>query len=680
MRVLALVIAVVAALPVLASERVALVIGNANYKTAPLDNPVNDARAMARRLSQLGFKVTKVENATRNQMERAIAAFERQLSPTKTGLFYYAGHGIQVRDRNFMVPVDANLNDESAARFETVNVGSVTEAMEYAKSKVNFIILDACRDNPFSSSMRSAKRGLAPVDAARGTLIAYATAPGDVAADGDGSNGLYTSALLAALDQPGLSAEEVFKQVRATVDTQSGGTQTPWEASSLTGNFIFNAPTTINVQPAPNTAPAVDNVAVEVAYWNSISTSTNPVAFETYLKDYPDGKFANLARFKLTELGASKSQGKAQAALANPKREAPAVDAEAEKRSRIDALLKSAARDVKALRLTSPKASNAVDKYNKVLSLDQGNQKAISGLGDVVAAYIKLAEKSASRGNKASAKRYLNRAESVQESGAIESARERLLASSAQVSKPTAPTQTPRKTFNFPVPEMVSIRAGCFQMGSPPSEAKRDDDERRHRVCVDAFKMGKFEVTFDAYDAFARATGRRRPADEGWGRGRRPVINVSWEDATAYAEWLSQQTGRRYRLPTEAEWEYAARAGTTTPFWTGICINTDEANYGGNSSYGNCGKGQWRARTVPTGTLPANPWGLHEVLGNVGEWTCSSYDESYSGGERRCGSRGARALRGGSWSNWPGLVRSASRLKEFPGTRDFGVGFRLAQD
>ena len=113
MRVLALVIAVVAALPVLASERVALVIGNANYKTAPLENPVNDARAMARRLSQLGFKVTKVENATRNQMERAIAAFERQLSPTKTGLFYYAGHGIQVRDRNFMVPVDANLNDES---------------------------------------------------------------------------------------------------------------------------------------------------------------------------------------------------------------------------------------------------------------------------------------------------------------------------------------------------------------------------------------------------------------------------------------------------------------------------------------------------------------------------------------------------------------------------------------
>ena len=284
------------------AQRVALVIGNADYQAAPLKNPVNDARAMATRLAQLGFGVTKLENATRKQMGAAIEQFERALGPEKVGLFYYAGHGMQVRDKNYLVPVDANLEAESSARYHAVDVNGITEAMEYAGSKVNFIILDACRDNPFKAAKRGGSRGLAPVDAARGTLIAYATAPGSVAADGIGRNGLYTSALLAALDEPGLSAEEVFKQVRVRTAGASGGRQTPWESSSLTGNFVFNAPTVVNVQAAPKAATTQQAPDHEALFWTSVKDSQNPKMYEEYLRVYPNGNFAGLARIQLESL------------------------------------------------------------------------------------------------------------------------------------------------------------------------------------------------------------------------------------------------------------------------------------------------------------------------------------------------------------------------------------------
>ena len=225
-------------------------------------------------------------------------------------------------------------------------------------------------------------------------------------------------------------------------------------------------------------------------------------------------------------------------------------------------------------------------------------------------------------------------------------------------------------------PEMVDIKAGCFQMGSPESEPGRDDDERRHQVCVKAFSIGKTEVTFAEYDRFAKATGRSRPGDSGWGRGRLPVINVTWHDATAYASWLSGETGRRYRLPTEAEWEYAARAGSTTAYPWGSSVGRDRANCDG------CGSRWDNRQTAPVGLFEANGWGLHDTVGNVWEWTCSEYDEGYGGAERSCtsGRAGRRVLRGGSWYYEPVWVRSAYRLRYDPDYRTYFLGFRLAQD
>ena len=275
--------------------RVALVIGNAAYKDAPLVNPVNDARAMVLRLKELGFDVVARENATRQAMGAALAEFVRKLAPGGVALIYYAGHGVQVRGRNYLLPVDMTLNSETDLRFQAVEIGAITDEMEQAHSRVSFLILDACRNNPFEGRLRGASRGLAAVDAARGSLIAYATAPGAVAADGDGANGVYTSALLRALSVPGLKAEEVFKRARIEVSEVTRNQQTPWESSSLTGDFVFNG---------AGAAPVASGAGAdrEVIFWQSIQSSQRPADFEAYLQRYPLGEFAPLAQTRLEEL------------------------------------------------------------------------------------------------------------------------------------------------------------------------------------------------------------------------------------------------------------------------------------------------------------------------------------------------------------------------------------------
>ena len=230
---------------------------------------------------------------------------------------------------------------------------------------------------------------------------------------------------------------------------------------------------------------------------------------------------------------------------------------------------------------------------------------------------------------------------------------------------------------------MIVIPAGEFWMGSPVSEAERKSDERQHRVKIEQpFAIGQYAVTFDEYDRFCAATGRRKPEDAGWIRGSRPVIGVNWYDAMHYTAWLSAQTGQAYRLPTEAEWEYTARAGTETAFWWGDSITPDQANYDGNYTYRSGRKGVYRKKTVPVDWFQPNPWGLYQVHGNVWEWTGSYYDESYGGAEMQYVSKNENrplAVRGGSWGDIPSEVRSASRKRFAPTHRGINLGFRLAR-
>jgi formylglycine-generating enzyme required for sulfatase activity len=232
--------------------------------------------------------------------------------------------------------------------------------------------------------------------------------------------------------------------------------------------------------------------------------------------------------------------------------------------------------------------------------------------------------------------------------------------------------------------KMVRITGGSFMMGSPDSEIGRYTIERAHEVTVNDFVIGQYAVSFAEYDVFVKATSGRKPSDNGWGRGLRPVIHVSWKDALSYAAWLSEQTGFAYRLATEAEWEYACRAGTTTPFSTGDFISTEQANFNGSLDYGTETQvGLHRKQTVEVGSFAANPFGLYDMHGNVWEWTASCYSEDYNGEETRCFDAKIdtyRMLRGGSWVNTKRSIRSASRIRRDANDRADFIGFRLARD
>ena len=235
-------------------------------------------------------------------------------------------------------------------------------------------------------------------------------------------------------------------------------------------------------------------------------------------------------------------------------------------------------------------------------------------------------------------------------------------------------------------PLMVVIPAGRFLMGSPADEPERFDSEGpQHEVRIaQPFALGVHVVTFDDYDRYAEDSGREKHADQGWGRGTRPVINVSWDDAQAYCQWLGGQTGTAYRLPSEAEWEYACRAGTSTPFHFGSQMTTDQANFDGRASYNGSAKGEYRQKTVPVGSFPPNAFGLYDMHGNVWEWCRDSWHGDYRGSPDdgsawETGSSSDRVLRGGSWFDLPGDCRAAGRGVGAPDYRGYDVGFRVCR-
>ncbi|MBL8521638.1 MAG: caspase family protein [Betaproteobacteria bacterium] len=238
-------------------SRVALVIGNAAYRHVPLPNPVHDATDMAALLKEAGFEVVYRENASLKDMHLALREFGDRLKRESLGLFFFAGHGLQVRGRNYLVPVDADIGREDEVAFSALDLQAVMEKLDTARNHTNVILLDACRDNPFATRFKVANAGLAQIDAPPGTVVAFATAPGSTAADGSGRNGLYTKHLLANLARPGVQIEEAFKQVRAAVRAESRGRQTPWESTSLEGELVFKpAPPPPKRADPPKPAPA----------------------------------------------------------------------------------------------------------------------------------------------------------------------------------------------------------------------------------------------------------------------------------------------------------------------------------------------------------------------------------------------------------------------------------------
>lgn len=289
------------------AQRYALVIGNNNYsaKLGVLDNPINDATDMGHLLTQKGFKVTVLKDATKRKIQEGINNFTRQLHQKgAVGLFYFAGHGMQIDGTNYLIPVQTHINSATDVEYEAVDAGRVLAGMWRAGNGLNMVILDACRNNPFARSFRGGSRGLARMDTAKGALILYAASAGEVAADGEGHNGLFTSHLMKAINTPGLKVEDVFKKTVIDVTKATNDNQWPWSSGSIKGNFYF----TINAPKAETvtiTQPSSKENSTENLFWESIKNKTNPEYFKSYLEKYPQGVYAGLAKLEIVINSAS---------------------------------------------------------------------------------------------------------------------------------------------------------------------------------------------------------------------------------------------------------------------------------------------------------------------------------------------------------------------------------------
>ncbi len=560
------------------AERKAMVIGNSAYAEKRLLNPLNDAEDMESKLTSLGFKVILVKDANRKVLLQQLENFRSGLSPGDDAVFYYAGHGAQFEGHNYLIPLKAEINQDKDLEYEGLDIKRVINALDPVQNGLKLAIFDACRDNPYPGSGRSAQRGLARMpDVPNQTLLWFAASPGEEADDGKGRNGLFTQHLLRALDRPRLKVEDVFKQVSRAVMAATQDKpkpQHPYPEGQTLVDFYF---TEAAPEPKPTTT---DPATVELGFWNDIKNSQDQEDFQAYLQQFPEGLHAGLARNNLKRLVGAGSK--------------PAL-------------------------------------VGSKLTAEVSKPVALAGLEP-------------------------------------------------------APTDLDRPQPNHfrdcpACPEMVRLPAGEFMMGAAPGEAEAGSDEQpRHRVKIKAFSIGQYEVTQGQWQAVMGSN----PSNFKQCGDNCPVETVSFDDIQMFIEKLNAKTGKAYRLPTEAEWEYAARAGTSTPFSTGDCINTRQANYDGNYDYNHCGAktGVYLQKTAPVGSYPANPWGLYDMHGNVWEWTCSAYTDQYDGNDRICtnSATARRAVRGGSWLYLPQSLRSADRYRYDPTFRTNYYGFRLAQD
>ncbi len=530
--------------PIQVQKKLALVIGNAAYRNAsPLKNPVNDAAAMTAALRGLGVEVVEARDVTLPQLDRLVAEFATKLQRGDFGLFYFAGHGIQVQLENYLVPVEFDAADEIDAKYKAYAASRVRDKLEGSGARLRVMILDACRNNPFRGQ-RTGGGGLAPMQSGEGTLVAYATADNDVADDNPReANGLFTKHLVQALRTPGAHLKEIFESAREAVFAASGRRQRPYVYDGVFGRYYFTAPA---AAAAPS--PALDPMAFELAYWNSVKDSLNAKMFESYVQRYPRGQFVEIARERIAELTPAPP-----AAAVNP----PAVS-------------------------SSPPPEPHIDPTG-------GPQ-------------------------------------------------------------PGTVRRNPRDGLNY-----VWIPPGRFQMGCSPGDNECGGNEKpAHPVTISrGFWMGQTEVTAGAY--------KKSGATDNL-----PVVGVSWQMAKTFCE----STGGR--LPTEAEWEYAARAGSPAARYGTL----DEiAWYSSNSG----------DRIHLVGTKQANAWGLYDTLGNVWEWTWDWYDEKYYSAGAAFDPQGpstgsGRVVRGGSWGSYPRSARASSRVRLLPEDRSGSVGFRCVRE
>lgn len=357
-----------------AAERLALVIGNSSYPAASLPNPKNDARAVAELLTKAGFQVDMRIDTSRGDLVQSIGRFGQAMRDpqVKFAVFYYAGHGLQQDWRNYLVPVDARVGSASDVQKQTVDVSELMRYMNESRGRSYLVILDACREDPFVGMYRPPAKGLSPFDAPSGSLLAYATAPGQLAYDGKGSNGLYTKHLVRELAVPDVSLEDAFKRVRLNVRMESEGRQIPWESTSLEQDVMLFPQRKVKLSDAE----LERRFEQELADWSKVRNSNNIAGLTEFIRAYPSGNASELAQARLNRLleealrqgdDARRQAARQKAAEA----EAQRLKAEAQERDRQQAAQREAAR----LAAEREEAARLAAAEAKALKLAQAQQR-----------------------------------------------------------------------------------------------------------------------------------------------------------------------------------------------------------------------------------------------------------------------------------------------------------------
>ncbi|MFC1774438.1 SUMF1/EgtB/PvdO family nonheme iron enzyme [Pseudomonadota bacterium] len=659
--------------PIAITPRVALVVGNTRYHRNPLRTSSADANAVAGLLRDRGFEVIQIENASLEMLEQALLEFNARLGESGTGLFYFAGHGLQTAKSVLLLPVDTDSTSLDTMQRTALGIDRIIRQMSLGRpGQPNLLIIDSCLNNPYHLPAQTRPEvGHLPELPAE-TLIAFATAPGAVAYEGVEQQGIYAQALMNALGKPGLDAGTIFDDVQHTVRVRTRNQQVPWVLSSLDSPLMLSPDSVqareefatshpgllslaqLKAMPTRGILPKDGDAQYELEFWQSIKDSTDAADYEAYLEAYPDGKFAPLAKSRAQRYKKSTPE---------PARQPAYVVNELDDQYEV----------IRNANIRQTPSS----KSRRLAELQRGSSVHVTG---------QLADKQWYQVRFAGMTGYIY-AELLRKPVAKPAPK----AKPAPEPKPkpiARPTPQPVKVL--PVrpgkveeiqdcpscPVMLALPAGNFTMG-----ASRGDRSEKpaHKVSINKpFAIGKYEVTVAQWNECHTAGACSYKPDFNDPQDNSPIRDISWSDAQEYTKWLSTVTQKPYRLPTEAEWEYAARGGTDTTYWWGNEVGASQADCK------NCG-GKWNNKSpAAVDAFPANPFGLHGTSGGVWEWVADCWHKTYKGAPKD-GTAWSRndcrenVIRGGAWRNDANYIHSASRFKYDTHVRYLLNGFRIAR-
>lgn len=563
-------------------QRVAFVIGNGDYDESPIDYATIASKRMRDFLETYDFEVVYKENATKRDIIKGLRSFTSIMRKNSVAVFFYAGHSVQVRDKNYLIPIDTSIENDHHVLYEAIELNAILKKMKSSQNRLNIVIINSGHNNPFGERYRTKKKGMADIRTNNHMDLILSTAPNKFSKPYP-----FTTKLTSILSLKGTANADAFglmkKKYKHPYIKLSGET------------FYFNLPDKL-----------VDR---DTKLWEKSLKLGTLASLTTYLKKFPKGKHVNEAKSKTEQFRLDKIEKE-------------------EKQKYLEKLAKKdkeAALELETLKLEAQEEAIAAEAAKRLEE------------------------------EKVKAKEEAALAAAVEEE-------KRLL----------------RENARFVEPVMVLIKPGTFVMGR---NDENSDEKPAHEVTIDkAFYIGRYEITNIEYKEFLNATKRRVMIPPNWTADMQPAVGVSWDEANAYAAWLSDLTGKRYRLPTEAEWEYVARAGTTTRYFWGdvhqkegswlktFPIKTHEYAWVKTNS---------KDITHTVGGKKPNAWGLYDITGNVWEWCSDTYTDDYN---TLAEEETLKIIRGGSWFSTPDettLSHRGANVKDFI---SYSIGFRLVRE